>query len=57
MYCQAFEKVYAAAQQHKVSMRTAAYVVAIAQVAEVYQYRGGFAYNFTPLATLYFHSL
>lgn len=40
---EAFEKVYAAAQQHKVSMRTAAYIVAVEKVAQVYQHRGGFA--------------
>ena len=38
---EAFEKVYAAAQQHSVSMRTAAYIVAVHKVAQVYQYRGG----------------
>ena len=38
---EAFEKVYAAAQQYKVSMRTAAYIVAVSKVAQVYQYRSG----------------
>ncbi|MEM7382914.1 MAG: Glu/Leu/Phe/Val dehydrogenase [Bacteroidota bacterium] len=39
---EAFEKVYAFTQQHKVSMRTAAYVLAMKKVGQVCQYRGVF---------------
>jgi glutamate dehydrogenase (NAD(P)+) len=39
---QAFEKVYAAAKKHKVSMRTAAYIVAIDKVAATSKLRGIF---------------
>ena len=38
----AFGKVYQTSQEHKVSLRTAAYIVAIHKVAETYNYRGGF---------------
>lgn len=38
----AFEKVYNRAQQHGVSLRTAAYVLAIERVAQAYQHRGHF---------------
>ncbi len=38
----AFENVYQASQKHKVSMRIAAYVVAISRVAEVEKLRGKF---------------
>jgi len=38
----AFDKVYAASQQYKVSLRIAAYIVAIKKVAETYKYRGGY---------------
>jgi glutamate dehydrogenase/leucine dehydrogenase len=38
----AFDKVYAASQQYKVSMRIAAYIVAIEKVASTYKYRGGY---------------
>jgi glutamate dehydrogenase/leucine dehydrogenase len=38
----AFETVYAASQKHKISMRIAAYVVAISKVAEVEKLRGKF---------------
>lgn len=38
----AFEAVYAASQKHKISMRIAAYVVAISKVAEVEKLRGKF---------------
>lgn len=38
----AFEAVYAASQKHKISMRIAAYVVAIQKVAEVEKLRGKF---------------
>jgi glutamate dehydrogenase (NAD(P)+) len=38
----AFDKVYAASQQYKVSMRIAAYIVAIKKVADTYKFRGGY---------------
>ncbi len=38
----AFERVYTTAQQHKVPMRIAAYIVAIDKVAKTYKFRGGF---------------
>ncbi len=38
----AFEKVYATAKQYKVTLRTAAYIVAIDKVASCYKFRGGF---------------
>jgi glutamate dehydrogenase/leucine dehydrogenase len=39
---EAFNKVYNTAQEHKVSMRIAAYIVAIDKVAKTYRFRGGF---------------
>jgi glutamate dehydrogenase (NAD(P)+) len=39
---EAFNKVYQTAQQYNVSMRIAAYMVAIDKVAKTYQYRGGY---------------
>lgn len=38
----AFDKVYATSQEYDVSMRIAAYIVAIDKVAKTYKYRGGF---------------
>jgi glutamate dehydrogenase (NAD(P)+) len=38
----AFENVYKTAQDYKVSMRIAAYMVAIDKVAKTYKYRGGY---------------
>jgi glutamate dehydrogenase (NAD(P)+) len=38
----AFNKVYATAQEYKVSLRIAAYIVAIDKVAKTYKFRGGF---------------
>lgn len=38
----AFERVYQAANKYNVSMRIAAYIVAIDKVANTYKYRGGF---------------
>ncbi len=38
----AFERVYQASSKYKVSMRIAAYIVAIDKVANTYKYRGGF---------------
>ena len=38
----AFEKVYLTSQEYNVSMRLAAYIVAIDKVAKTYEYRGGF---------------
>ena len=38
----AFEKVYATAKQYKVTLRTAAYIVAIDKVASCYKFRGGY---------------
>ncbi len=38
----AFEKVFETSQQYKVSMRLAAYIVAIDKVASTYKYRGGY---------------
>ncbi|MEN8251271.1 MAG: Glu/Leu/Phe/Val dehydrogenase [Bacteroidota bacterium] len=38
----AFEKVYKVSQKYDVTMRTAAYMVAIDKVAKTYEYRGGF---------------
>jgi len=37
-----FNKVYDTAVSYKVSMRIAAYIVAIDKVAKTYKYRGGF---------------
>ncbi|MBU7024378.1 MAG: glutamate dehydrogenase, partial [Theionarchaea archaeon] len=37
-----FDKVWKKAQEKKISLRTAAYVVAIERIAEVYDYRGVF---------------
>ncbi|MBU7039600.1 MAG: Glu/Leu/Phe/Val dehydrogenase, partial [Theionarchaea archaeon] len=37
-----FDKVWMKAQEKKISLRTAAYVVAIERIAEVYGYRGVF---------------
>ena len=38
----AFEKVWETAQKHNVSLRIAAYIVAIDKVAQTYKFRGGF---------------
>ncbi|MBV6645982.1 MAG: Glu/Leu/Phe/Val dehydrogenase [Cyclobacteriaceae bacterium] len=38
----AFNKVYKASQEYNVSLRIAAYIVAIDKVAKTYKYRGGF---------------
>jgi glutamate dehydrogenase/leucine dehydrogenase len=38
----AFENVYRTSQEHDVSLRIAAYIVAIDKVAKTYKYRGGF---------------
>jgi len=38
----AFDNVYKVSQEYKVSMRIAAYMVAIDKVAKTYKYRGGF---------------
>ena len=38
----AFERVYKASTEHKVSMRIAAYIVAIDKVSKTYKFRGGF---------------
>ena len=38
----AFDRVYSASRQYKVSLRIAAYIVAIKKVAETYKYRGGY---------------
>jgi glutamate dehydrogenase (NAD(P)+) len=38
----AFDKVYETAQQYDVSLRIAAYIVAIDKVAKTYKFRGGF---------------
>jgi len=38
----AFNKVYETAQKYKVTMRIAAYIVAIDKVAKTYRWRGGF---------------
>ena len=38
----AFDKVYDTAQQYNVSLRIAAYIVAIDKVAKTYKFRGGF---------------
>lgn len=38
----AFDRVYATAEKYDVSMRIAAYIVAIDKVAKTYKYRGGF---------------
>ncbi len=38
----AFNKVYETSQKHDVSLRIAAYIVAIDKVAKTYKYRGGF---------------
>lgn len=38
----AFDRVYATSLKYKISMRLAAYVVAISKVAETYKYRGGY---------------
>ncbi|TAF67057.1 MAG: Glu/Leu/Phe/Val dehydrogenase [Cytophagales bacterium] len=39
---EAFDKVYETMKQYNVSMRIAAYIVAIDKVAKTYQYRGGY---------------
>ena len=39
---EAFNRVYETALQHDVSLRTAAYIVAIDKVAKTYTFRGGF---------------
>jgi glutamate dehydrogenase (NAD(P)+) len=39
---EAFQKVYETSLQYKVSMRLAAYIVAIAKVSETYKFRGGY---------------
>lgn len=39
---EAFDRVYKTAIDYKISLRLAAYVVAIAKVAETYKYRGGY---------------
>ena len=39
---EAFNKVYATAQEYNVSLRIAAYIVAIDKVAKTYKFRGGF---------------
>jgi len=39
---EAFNKVYETALKHNVSLRIAAYIVAIDKVAQTYKYRGGF---------------
>ncbi|MFZ9044600.1 MAG: Glu/Leu/Phe/Val family dehydrogenase [Cyclobacteriaceae bacterium] len=39
---EAFNKVYNTAQEYKVSLRIAAYIVAIDKVAKTYKFRGGF---------------
>ncbi len=38
----AFDKVYSTSEEYDVSMRIAAYIVAIDKVAKTYKYRGGF---------------
>jgi glutamate dehydrogenase/leucine dehydrogenase len=38
----AFDNVYATSKQYNVSMRLAAYIVAIKKVADTYKYRGGY---------------
>lgn len=38
----AFDKVYRTSQEYNVSMRIAAYIVAIDKVAKTYKFRGGF---------------
>jgi glutamate dehydrogenase (NAD(P)+) len=38
----AFEKVYDTAQKYQVSMRIAAYIVAIEKVSQTYKFRGGY---------------
>ncbi|TPG63053.1 Glu/Leu/Phe/Val family dehydrogenase [Hymenobacter nivis] len=38
----AFEKVYAVSQKYNISLRIAAYVVAIDKVAQTYKFRGGY---------------
>jgi glutamate dehydrogenase (NAD(P)+) len=37
-----FEKVYRTSIEHKVSMRIAAYIVAIDKVAKTFKFRGGY---------------
>ena len=39
---EAFEKVFAVSQKYNISLRIAAYVVAIDKVAQTYKYRGGY---------------
>jgi glutamate dehydrogenase/leucine dehydrogenase len=39
---ESFERVYATAQQYKVPLRIAAYIVAIDKVAKTYKFRGGY---------------
>jgi glutamate dehydrogenase (NAD(P)+) len=38
----AFDNVYKTAMEYKVSLRIAAYMVAIDKVAKTYKFRGGF---------------
>jgi glutamate dehydrogenase (NAD(P)+) len=38
----AFDVVYKTANEYKVSLRIAAYIVAIDKVAKTYKFRGGF---------------
>ena len=38
----AFDRVYDIAEKYNVSMRIAAYIVAIDKVAKTYKFRGGF---------------
>jgi glutamate dehydrogenase (NAD(P)+) len=38
----AFDNVYKTSQEYDISMRIAAYVVAIDKVSKTYKYRGGF---------------
>ena len=38
----AFDRVYDTAEKYGVSMRIAAYIVAIDKVAKTYKFRGGF---------------
>jgi glutamate dehydrogenase/leucine dehydrogenase len=39
---ESFERVYSTSQQYKVSLRIAAYIVAIDKVAKTYKFRGGY---------------
>lgn len=42
MLTEAFERVYEAKEKYNVSMRTAAYIVAIDKVGQTFKYRGGY---------------